>query len=267
MHKQCASCKTRIPLAVGVCPFCGSRQPDPRPAVAEAETTRRTQSGRRNTQPFPGITPEDLDRLNSSPPRPRALRDHRFAAGKKPARRTAARWPLMLLGLAVLAAAGWWFMLRPRTLPTAALQPSAEGIGSPCADMSWCVVAYFAPWDPASVRSMSTLARLAATVENTDVGVAVIIGTDAPGEMQAMAEAAPVDAWLDPDGALVRAFDLELMPSWLLVDARGRVTRTVNGTYFPFEDHLHKLGLGELEPADPPPGRAAELSDEEGREG
>jgi hypothetical protein len=243
--------------------------------MAEADQARRN---KKNTQPFPAFNADTVEEarrpvstrppavstrppaVSTRPPTappvpakpaPRALRDARFAAGKTRAKRPP-RWPWYLVLLSIAAAAIWFVKFRPSTLPTGALQATA-GNQAPCANANWCVVAYIAPWDPATERSVGTINRLAATLADTDMALAVVIAPDETDEMTRLAEQFSADTWLDPTGTIEHGLKLTMMPSWLLVDSRGRVQKVVQGTHFPFRAQLEALGLSQLEPAPPQP--------------
>lgn len=248
-HKPCVHCEARIPLAVAVCPFCGGRQPDPRPAVAQAERAARGSTpppSTQTTQSFQGLGPLDAEASRPQAPTPRALRDARFAAGPQAKASRSARWFwIAVLAIALGAGAAWW-TLRPRPLPVAALEAfgeRAEEAAELCQLGNTCVVAYLTPWDPSSDRSLSTLERLDGLLEGSNVRLAVVVGNDERDELEAFARTVPAATWLDPSGYIESDRDLEMVPTWFVVDPLGRVRKQVDGTFFPLDYHLGKLGL------------------------
>ncbi len=253
-HKACIHCETRIPLAVAVCPFCGGRQPDPRAALAAEKAAADAPAGGTpgevtTTQRFAPVAPERPDSAAPAPappPPPRALRDARFAAGPKARAARSGRLFWTRSALVVIAAGLAVWRFAPRALDLGGLEPYgalASGQPSPCADRPVCIIAFLTPWDPASARTANTLQRLQGLLAGTEVGIAAVIGSDARAELEAFADELPVPTWLDVDGQLEARTDLNTAPTWFVLDARGRLSRSVEGTYFPLDYHLGKLGL------------------------
>ncbi|MCB9524898.1 MAG: hypothetical protein H6702_16180 [Myxococcales bacterium] len=258
-HKACVHCEARVPLAVAVCPFCGGRQPDPRPAMAEARRGKPASTpppGRpasdppadtKTTQSFMGLGALDAE-ANARPASPRALRDARFAAGPAAKAQAARRGRWFWAAVLALAAGvgGAWWTFHPRPLPMAGLEPFGERAlarETPCAAGRTCVVAYLTPWDPSSERSLNTLERLDTLLAGTNVQLVAVVGHDERAQLEAFAATVPTATWLDPSDYIRSARDLQTVPTWFVIDPLGRVRKAIEGTYFPLDYHLGKLGL------------------------
>lgn len=171
-------------------------------------------------------------------PSPRVLANPALAAGPK-VDRSRLIWALLVLLAGVGVAT--FFALRPQTFPTDLLAdgPSAR----PCEGRAHCVVALLAPWDPASGRSLGTVSRLQTLLTDTDVGLAVVVANDDPEARAAFAAQIAAPTWFETGDLLTQRLDVQQSPTWFVLDARGRITRTVAGTYFPLAAHLSALGM------------------------
>jgi hypothetical protein len=117
----CPSCYRHVQPSTVACPFCGAALPPPPPAPPPdpAELRGEVTLYGAPAPPLPnrGRILEPMP-LYGAPPPPRERGELRnmvllYGAPSPPLRRSAARWPvLMVVGLVVLAAIGWLVLSR-----------------------------------------------------------------------------------------------------------------------------------------------------------
>jgi hypothetical protein len=132
------------------------------------------------------------------------------------------------------------FLLRPTYFPITAVE--ASGTAVLCEQAERCLIAYLAPWDAASARTLKLLDEVEEMLPE-GVGLEVIWGAGHIDDLNTMAERYGERAFIDPSSSILGYFDLDTVPAWFLVDAKGRAVERLQGTYIPLEYHLSKLGL------------------------
>ena len=79
--------------------------------------------------------------------------------------------------------------------------------------------------------------------DSRKLGVKTVIGMDKREKLEAYAQGMGSDTFLDPDEAFSRAAGVKAVPSWLVLDAQGKVVKKVAGAYPSAESQLQELGL------------------------
>ena len=69
-----------------------------------------------------------------------------------------------------------------------------------------------------------------------------MVGSDTTEIMDDFAAQMPENAWLDADDTFLKNAAIVTSPTWFVVRG-GRLRATVEGTFFPFNYHIQKLGL------------------------
>lgn len=221
-----------------MCPFCNARfsdAPARADAPAEAEADAAAPDGSVDEALPP---PRQNSHLLQLPPAPMVI------MGGAPARAAERRRGLWLLVPALLLAGLVTYGVRARgvPLPSEGLEAVATADVLPCGDAPDCVVIYLTPWDPASATTVELIDELRAAWADDGPVIEVVVGSGERDASLRLARAVRGSSWLDIEGSLPAAFELETVPAWLRV-VDGRVVRRVDGTYLPLERQLEALGL------------------------
>ncbi len=245
--RTCAKCQKQVPDEVAVCHFCGTRR-DPKEAtdpLAATDTSQRSVSVDEveSTLPYQRARKPDSGDIERTVPRLRAQRPQvalRSTGGPRPEANNSGRWLIAVFALIILLA-GLWLYLRPRRLAVETLVAAGATDTRLCEGYQRCLVLYVAPWSNASITTLAQIPRLREQFDGTETGLAFIIGNGEPERMDQLAELIGDDTWLDEGDALLKANDIDTLPSWFALDVRGRIVKRVDGTYKPFAEHLSKL--------------------------
>ena len=163
--------------------------------------------------------------------------------GDAPAGPSIRRWVMVGGILSLVMAAAWW--LKPVHVPLYELVPTASASTSvPCQGKERCVVAYVAPWCGACKASEPVIQAIQERFEDDDrVEVVIVAGQDSASKLEAMAERYGESGWTDPDGRIFERLSPRVVPSWYVLDGRGKVIESVEGTHMPLTRHLDQLGM------------------------
>jgi len=156
------------------------------------------------------------------------------------------RWVRAVLIAAALSVAGGIaaMSLRPTPFPSEALSAVGAEEAVICRARPVCVVVYLAPWSEASKTSLPLVERLRDRWrDDEEIGLAIVVGHDSPERVERYAEALGSNTWADTDDEVFRRLKLDVAPSWFTLDATGRVEHRLEGTFFPLDLQLLKLGV------------------------
>ncbi len=238
--EACVSCGKRIPNEVPVCAFCGARQ-------ADGSTDDAYDPGGRTTEMATSQRPtstEPAARRKRQAPLPSLPTPGMVVMGE--AARGGPRKGLVAsiaIALTLAGAAGAW-LLTPAEFPVARLTPVGAEEEAVCRAAPRCVLVYLAPWSEASQESLSVVNKLREELDgDPDVGFAIVVGHDTPDRVQRYAESLGAHTWADEGDVALRAVGLETAPSWFVLDGAGKVLSRVEGTFFPYDLHLARLGI------------------------
>lgn len=232
--KRCDQCNNEIADAVGVCPFCGKRFVDRAGRPLESDPMADTLTS--------------LPRLQTpSPSKTRVWRGAGMVVMGEGSRQpiTSASWGPWpwLLPLIALVGVVAVKVLRVERFPVSLATAATATEAVLCDGAERCVIAYLAPWDSASQESIRTVELMRESLAEVGIPVAVVVGHDELSNLESMAQRIGGSTWIDEGQAVMQETQLEIVPTWWLVDATGKVLERVEGTYVPLDVHLAQLGL------------------------
>ncbi len=230
--KRCPACTHEIADQVAVCPFCRHRflvDPTPTPGAPAPPDPHGTTQVSMPAIQIPGAHRRQRQLIVMG------------EASQLPGSTTWGPWPWLIPLLAVVGVIAWLALRVPR-FPEGLAQARVEGAAWPCDGAERCVVVFLAPWDEASRQSLPTLQAVREQA-GEGVAVAVVVGAGERTLVQQMADEIGPDAFIDPEGRTLEKLKARIVPMWFVLDAKGDVTTSVEGTYKPVEDHLRRLGI------------------------
>lgn len=109
-----------------------------------------------------------------------------------------------------------------------------EQPGEPCYGKPACVFVYVAPWCPACNASTEVIQAMhqkwnqSSSVQSH--GIRVVVGQDKPEKNDEKARELGTFATVDRDGHFAKTQLIDSYPTWIVVDARGKVTKRFSGS-------------------------------------
>lgn len=216
------------------CPFCGAGS-DYDPAAPAPEPAESGPAPQHNNAPT----------LNNAPPVIRPPPIHRpemVVMGDAVPRGDGFRFPWGFLLVLVAIGAAVTYSLMPKRLDISMLEPY-DPVATFCQKKATCVVAYVAPWCPASRTSLRMIAQFREQLEADGIGLAVVIGNDDGDRSRQVADLVGETAWIDRGDLLLKRMDIETLPTWFRLDGDLKVRERVDGTFRPMDYNLEKLGI------------------------
>jgi len=132
-------------------------------------------------------------------------------------------------------AALFYFYLRPQKIHTQNLfltpaKANTAG-GKTCFDKPKCIVVYLAPWCPHCTRTAGLAKELVAQfTSSSDVGMMAFVGMDQPEANEKFAASIGDYSFVDNDGEVRKEFKVRGVPSWFVMNDRGKVLKKFSGS-------------------------------------
>ncbi len=158
----------------------------------------------------------------------------------------------ILLVLALVAGAGWFFMHRPQRIASVALpRLAADGAltgetvaAGRCLGSKGCLIVYVAPWCGPCKASLPHDRALADLVKDRGIETTFVVGMDAMPRCQEMARAIGREVLVDESGAWARKMGIRGVPHFLVTGPDGRVKKRQAGALLGNpEEFARLLGL------------------------
>jgi hypothetical protein len=232
--KRCDQCSNEINDSIGVCPFCGKRFVDRTGRPLESDPLADTATNLPRLQ-TPGPSKTRVRRGAGMVVMGEGSRQPITSGGWGP-------WPWLLPLIALIGVVAVK-LLKVDRFPVSVVTAATATEPVLCDGADRCVIAYLAPWDSASQESIRTVELMRENLAPDGIPVAVVVGHDELDNLEAMAERIGGSTWLDADQDVMQQTKVEIVPTWWLVDATGKVLERVEGTYVPLDVHLTQLGL------------------------
>ncbi len=207
--KICEHCQNRVADPVMICPFCGAQ-------VGEA----------------PPAPPEEIPTLEME------RRRQMVVMGNSERRWTFWLTPMFLL---LFFGGGLLWFLRPIYFPIEAV--SGEAGGHPCQGYETCVLVYVAPWCSACRQSIPVIESFQERLEESEIGFAVVIGSDSQKALEEMGKGFSAEIYYDPKHIVPELLDFKIIPAWFKLNREGKILEEASGTLFPVESQAERLGL------------------------
>ena len=101
----------------------------------------------------------------------------------------------------------------------------------PCANKTYCVVVYLSPRFKHCQSVVPFAQQIRKRLQSAEeVGMKIVVGDDTPEHIQEMAEKIQGDVFLDTDGIFYKAYQIDSLPRWIVLDEKRKVLNEIKGS-------------------------------------
>jgi thiol-disulfide isomerase/thioredoxin len=128
----------------------------------------------------------------------------------------------------------WWKIHAAESaLAQSGVNLETLGLAPNCKDKTYCITAYIAPWCGACQATEPTFRALQEMLPRLrpQAGFGLVIGASEPARHEEKKrELAPIEAYADDSGLLMKSRRVNGFPTWIVTDAKGKeISRMAGG--------------------------------------